>query len=133
MKAHHAVSGSCLCGEVTFTANELDRDVLVCHCQQCRKQTGHVVAATRVKDSDFVLSGEQHIRWFAASDHAKRGFCQHCGSTLFWKRNGSKTTSVMAGSLDAPTGLKTIGHIFTEHKGDYYDIADGLPQHLKSY
>lgn len=27
-----------------------------------------------------------------------------------------------------PTGLKLLGHIFVVDKGDYYDIADGLPQ-----
>ena len=32
------------------------------------------------------------------------------------------------GALDAPTGLRLGKHIFVADKGDYYDIADGLPQ-----
>lgn len=32
------------------------------------------------------------------------------------------------GALDAPTGFRLEEHIFVAHKGDYYDIADGLLQ-----
>jgi len=132
MKANQPVSGSCLCGKIHFKIDELIRDVVMCHCQQCRKQTGHLVAATRINDSGLDLTGEEHLKWFAASDDAKRGFCQDCGSILFWKSNGSDTTAVMAGSLEEPTGLETTSHIFTEFKGDYYEITDGLPQHKLS-
>ncbi|KIN63152.1 Glutathione-dependent formaldehyde-activating GFA [Sulfitobacter noctilucicola] len=34
----------------------------------------------------------------------------------------------MSGTLDAPTGIATEKHIFVADKGDYYTIADGLPQ-----
>lgn len=129
MKTNHPVNGSCLCGQVEFSIEELDRDVVVCHCEQCRKQTGHVVAATRVEDTKMSLTGAEHLTWFAASDEANRGFCKHCGSLLFWKRTDSTMTSVMAGSLASPTGLQTASHIFTQFKGDYYDINDDVPQH----
>ena len=132
MKENHPVVGSCLCGKVSFKIDELIRDVVMCHCQQCRKQTGHLVAATRIKDTGIELSGDEHLTWYAASDEAKRGFCKHCGSVLFWKSNGSDSTAVMAGSLESPTGLETKSHIFTEYKGDYYEITDNLPQHKHS-
>lgn len=32
------------------------------------------------------------------------------------------------GAFDGPTGATLSMHIFTDKKGDYYDIADGLPQ-----
>jgi len=132
MKKDHPVAGSCLCGKVNFEITELIRDVVMCHCRQCRKQTGHLVAATRIKDDGITLIGDEHLTWFSASDDAKRGFCKHCGSVLFWKRNNTDVTAVMAGSLEAPTGLETISHIFTESKGDYYEITDDLPQYFKS-
>lgn len=132
MKTNLPVTGSCLCGKINFKVDELTRDVVMCHCQQCRKQTGHLVAASRVDDNALHMTGEEHLTWFAASDDAKRGFCKHCGSILFWKSNGTSSTAVMAGSLESPTGLKTTAHIFTEFKGDYYDISDGLPQYKAS-
>ncbi len=129
MQKNLAVEGSCLCGKVSFTITELNRDVVVCHCKQCRKQTGHMVAATRVSDDKLLVTGSDQLTWFAASDDAKRGFCRHCGSLLFWKADNSPNTSVMAGSLESPTGLETACHIYTKYKGDYYAISDGLPQH----
>jgi hypothetical protein len=32
------------------------------------------------------------------------------------------------GAFDGPTGVKLTHHIYIDNKGDYYDIADGLPQ-----
>ena len=36
--------------------------------------------------------------------------------------------SFALGAIDGPTGLTLEKHIFTDTKGDYYQIADGLPQ-----
>lgn len=120
-----SVSGSCLCGRVTIEVARFDRDVVACHCGQCRKQTGHHFAATRAQLDDVTITGEQDIKWYKASAHAKRGFCRHCGSVLFWKQREVSHISILAGCLDGPTGLKLDRHIFTDDKGDYYDIADG--------
>jgi hypothetical protein len=104
------------------------RGVVYCHCSQCRKQTGHFYAATDVADADLDISGADRLTWYAASPEAKRGFCSICGSALFWKRNDSARTSILAGALELPTGLAAESHIFVADKGDYYEIGDGLPQ-----
>lgn len=125
-------SGSCLCGAVSFRTSGKLRAVVYCHCSQCRKQSGHVFAATAVADTNLDVDGRDHLTWYAASPEAKRGFCSVCGSNLFWKRSGSASTSIMAGSFDTPTGLRPEKHIFVAEKGDYYVIDDGLPQHDRS-
>lgn len=122
-----ASQGSCHCGAVSFSVTGPLRQVVYCHCQQCRKQTGHFVAATRCDNSALTISGGEALSWYEASPQAKRGFCATCGSHLFWKRHGASTTSIWAGSFDGPTGLKASHHIFVADKGDYYAIADGLP------
>lgn len=122
-------NGSCLCNKVTIQVAKYNRHVVACHCQQCRKQTGHMVAAFNVLDTDLTIIGEENLQWYAASKDAKRGFCGTCGSMLIWKSNGSDNTSLMAGCMDSPTDLKLVGHIFTADKGDYYELEDGLPQH----
>ncbi|MCT9000083.1 GFA family protein [Chelativorans intermedius] len=124
--------GSCLCGAVRFRTHGALRGVVYCHCSQCRRQSGHFYAATDVDDACLEIEGPDNLTWYAASDFAKRGFCRTCGSALFWKRNGADRTSVMAGSFDQPSGLKPEAHIFVDDKGDYYEIADGLPQYARS-
>nr|WP_306456959.1 GFA family protein [Pararhizobium haloflavum] len=111
-----------------YTVSGPLRAIIACHCIECRKQSGHFFAATAAADSDLVVTGEKHITWYAASNVAQRGFCRHCGSALFWKRQASTTTSILAGSLDGKTEMTIARHIFCGEKGDYYDIADGVAQ-----
>ena len=101
------------------------RPVIACHCAQCRKTSGHHVAATSAARENIEISGE--ITWFQSSDRARRGFCPVCGSNLFWDGAGANL-SIFAGTLEGPTGLELAGHIYCRDKGDYYQIADGLPQ-----
>ena len=120
--------GSCLCGGVKYTVDGPLRPVSACHCKQCRKQSGHFYAATNAADADMTIEDSGTLKWYAASDIAKRGFCGTCGSGLFWKPNGGEYTSILAGSLDEDDGVKLDRHIFCADKGDYYEINDGLPQ-----
>ena len=121
-------SGACLCGAVTFeVAGEL-REVVYCHCGQCRRQTGLYYASTNAADKDLTVKGAENITWYHSSEKGRRGFCKHCGSALFWHRTGAPRMAVAAGSLDQPTGLKVVEHIYVEDKADYETIADGLSQ-----
>jgi hypothetical protein len=125
-------TGACLCGAVRFRTLGPLRGVVYCHCSQCRRQTGHFYAATNVADADIQIDGADNLSWYAASDFARRGFCRVCGSALFWKHNALDHISVGAGAFDAPTGLREESHIFVADKGDYYSIADSLPQYSRS-
>ena len=119
-------TGGCLCGAVTYKVTGPLRPVVACHCQQCRKTSGHHVAATAAERDHISISGP--VTWYASSETARRGFCGVCGSNLFWDGSGEHI-SIFAGTLDGDTGLETAGHIYVADKGDYYSIADGCPQY----
>lgn len=125
-------TGGCLCGAVRYGVAGPMRSVVYCHCSQCRKQGGHYYAATSCSNDDLQVAGSQHLTWYRASESAHRGFCSKCGSALFWQGDGSADISILAGSLDLPTGLKADRHIYVADKGDYYTIDDGLPQFAQS-
>lgn len=116
--------GSCLCGDVSYQMLGAPRSVVGCHCNQCRKSSGHYVAATQVLSGQLVIEGSSSITWYQSSATAKRGFCKQCGSQLFWTETGSDKTSVMAGTIDGDTGLVLDRQIFTESKGDYYVLPE---------
>ncbi len=117
-------TGGCLCGAVTYRVTGPLRSVVACHCQQCRKSSGHHVAATSCARDDIEISGE--VTWYQSSDTARRGFCGICGSNLFWDGAGVNL-SIFAGTVNGPTGLQIAGHIYCADKGDYYEICDNLP------
>jgi hypothetical protein len=126
------VTGSCLCGAVRYTAQGPLRPVSYCHCSQCRKTSGHFVAATACAPKALRLEAETGLRWYRSSKRAERGFCGHCGSSLFWKPDHGRYISIMAGTLETPTGVGAVQHIFVRDASDYYVIDDGLP-HFETY
>ncbi|MEM7438794.1 MAG: GFA family protein [Pseudomonadota bacterium] len=121
--------GSCLCGSVTYEVTGDLRPSIACHCTQCRKTSGHYWSATCARTEDLNITSDGGLTWFRSSDTARRAFCQNCGSSLFWQVDGSDVISIGSGTLDGPSGVVQNKHIFVADKGDYYDIADGLPQH----
>lgn len=121
-------TGSCLCGAVRFEINGGLKQVVGCHCAMCRKQTGHFLATATAWFDEFAFTDDAGLQWYRSSDHSRRGFCNKCGSVLFFATDGDGRISITAGSLDAPTGLSMAAHIFVDDKGDYYTIDDGLEQ-----
>lgn len=122
------LNASCLCGNVRFVVNEKPSEPTACHCVQCRKQTGHFLASANVKKSSIQFLTSETLAWFQSSEKVKRGFCSKCGSTLFWEPIFRDWTSVALGAIEGETGLCLERHIFVAEKGDYYTLADGLPQ-----
>lgn len=120
--------GSCICGAVTF---EVTGDLPApdaCHCVQCRKFSGHYAAGTDVPKAALTIHGAENITWYQSSEKVRRGFCSTCGCSLFFDPIHRDWISPMMGAFDTPTGTAVHIHIFVSEKGDYYTIADGLPQ-----
>jgi len=118
--------GGCLCGAVRYRVDGPLRGVVNCHCSQCRRTSGHFVAATAARKDDLTVTVTTGLRWYRSSEKARRGFCGTCGSSLFWEADSGERIAIMVGTLDAPTGLRTVAHIFVADAGDYYDLDDDL-------
>jgi hypothetical protein len=122
---HH---GSCLCGAVRFSINDALRPPDACHCRECRRQSGHFWTSTDVSRTALTIEGADRLTWFQSSEKIRRGFCSVCGAFLFWDPAVRDRIAVAMGALDPPTDVHLETHIFVAEKGDYYEIADGLPQ-----
>lgn len=117
--------GSCLCGANRFTLPGPMGEVWGCHCQQCRKTSGHYSARFEVDPAAMVWQARL-TRDHVGPNGGVRSFCPTCGSGLTF--HGATEFSVEAGVIDNPTGGRLVRHIFVADKGDYYELADGLPQ-----
>jgi len=130
-------TGSCLCGAVKYRICGELRGIVNCHCSKCRRFHGNFSAYTSIAFQDLAIVREGGLKWFKSitdeTPNIYRGFCAECGASLFWHPGDRETISIAAGSLDEPTGLKTIGHIWTSQIGDYYQISDGLPAYEKGW
>lgn len=117
------LTGGCYCGGVRYRLEPPLRDVIGCHCSQCRKTSGHFVAMTSVPESQFTLVADETLTWFRSSETARRGFCNRCGGNLFFKPESEARISVAAGTIDGKTGVKMTQHIHLDGQGDYYDLS----------
>jgi hypothetical protein len=121
-------TGSCLCGAVTFTVDGDLHGPDACHCTQCRKTSGHYFVSTDMPRTAVTIRGEDKISWYRSSEKVRRGFCSVCGSSLFWDPVFRDFIGIAMGAFDKPTGTRLAIHVHVADKGDYYDIADDLPQ-----
>src|SRR3546814_360645 len=128
MGAAEIHAGSCACGTVLYRASGALRPVVACHCSQGRKAFTNYGAFTAVARGGLAIDGEADITWHASSPGVRRGFCRRCGSALFWDRAAGEYVSIAAGTLDQPTGLKQVRHIYVADKADFYEIGDGLEE-----
>lgn len=128
-----ALAGKCLCEAIIYEIAGDARPVVNCHCSRCRRQTGHFMAATSAKVEDVEISGDT-LRWYDATDSVQYGFCDVCGSTLFWRTDRRPDLiSIAAGTLTPPTGLATVAAIYSDFGSDYHIYDETIPTHGEDF
>jgi len=117
---------SCLCGGIQLKTKGPLRHVSNCHCRQCMKTHGNYAAYTNALEKDIKFIKKGTLKWFKSSKKARRGFCNKCGASIFFKFLGSDDISIAAGMFQNPTKLKTTINIFVKGKLDYYKLDNKL-------
>ena len=119
---------TCLCGSIQLKTQGYHRDIHNCHCIQCMKTHGHHAAYTAVKLKNIKFYKKKTLKWFRSSKGAKRGFCNKCGASMFFRSIGSKDIHISAGMFDKPVKLKTEMNIFLKNNLEYYKLDNRLPK-----
>ena len=126
-------AGGCLCGAVKYEVHGPLYNVINCHCSKCRRIHGNFSAYASSKREDLKLVEQGGLKWYRSvkdeTPDVYRGFCKECGSSLFWDARGDAYMYISAGTLDQPTNLKTIAHIWMEQAGDYYELTDDIEKY----
>lgn len=116
-------NGACLCGKIKVTTKSMKTSVGACHCGMCRKWTGGPFMAVEC-GSDVSFIGEEYITVYNSSDWAERGFCNHCGSHLFYRLKENNLYIMPVGIFDNLVGIVFDHQVFIDDKPDYYDFAN---------
>lgn len=129
------VTGSCLCGRVTFAIDGKLTPLQYCHATRCRKATGSAFAAE-------VAAVASQFRWTAGQELItvyeapllrepppyRHAFCRCCGSPLPVFLEGTPFVVLHAGVLDAHPETRPLRHIFVEQGAPWHTITDDLVQ-----
>ncbi len=84
------------------------------------------MAATSANLGQIELEPTDQLRWYEAAPGVHYGFCETCGSSLFWRNDDEPDRwSIGAGTLDPPTGLTTELTIWTAESSDYHQLPAG--------
>ncbi|ADI89819.1 GFA family protein [Acinetobacter oleivorans] len=119
------MNGQCLCGETTFEVELKNHDVHACHCSMCRRQTSGVIMTIDVVKDSLKFIQQKHLSVFNSSDWGERGFCNVCGTTIFWRTKDQSYCNINAFSLNEPVeDLNLDMEIFIDSKPDFYTFQN---------
>lgn len=120
------ISGSCLCGKVSFESENDFNQFHLCHCIQCQKTTGSAHASN-------LFTSPNNINWLSGFDLVKRfdvpgrsiskAFCTECGCGVPYLSGTGNALVIPAGCLDSPPNIAPQDNIFCSEKVDWYEKA----------
>lgn len=134
MSEHVNITGSCLCGEVTYVCREPLFDLCFCHCSICRKLTGSGGGAYgSVNRNQFEWStGEAILEHFAPTKLTRRYFCSSCGAYLLTEHDlEPHYVFVSLGTVDSEVTTRPEYRQYTAGAPEWLMFDDDLPKFPK--
>ncbi|BAN36408.1 hypothetical protein SCD_n02607 [Sulfuricella denitrificans skB26] len=126
------VTGDCLCGVVRFEIDGPIRNIVYCHCSQCRKAQGSAFATNGiVRASGFrITAGEDALTGYESTSGQTKFFCKICGSPILSKSESRPDdVRVRLGTIDSDIEERPVAHIFATSKANWEEICGDLPQY----
>lgn len=124
-----SVRGSCLCGGISYSYSGAMTEIVMCHCQQCRKAQGSAFATNTVIDETAFLLTDNNslLKAFESSEDKIRTFCSQCGSPLYsYRKSIPGKLRLRIGTLDTKINRAVDYHAFYNSKAEWYDANDTL-------
>ena len=105
-------SGSCLCGAVRYDIRGTPARIGLCHCTDCRKESGSAFATFAIWPRHAFSSSS------TVSTYEGRSFCPTCGSRVFTLSD--EEAEIRLGSLDmAPSDLEPTYELWVKRRENW--------------
>tara|TARA_R110000772_G_scaffold196899_14_gene307672 strand:+ start:68 stop:490 length:423 start_codon:yes stop_codon:yes gene_type:complete len=115
--------GQCLCGDVEIDARGLQTRVGVCHCGMCRNWGGGPFFSIQC-EGEISINNKNKVSIFNSSEWAERGFCNHCGTHLFYKLKQNQQYFLPAGLFNLDEELHFDHQVFIDKKPLFYHFEN---------
>ena len=110
------LTGSCSCRAVRYALTAPPREVLVCHCADCRRAAGAQSVAWLIQPLGTVEFRKGTPASRESSPDITRVFCRGCGTQLCYRNAKADSVGVTLASLDDPTRFTPSRTTFEEYK-----------------
>lgn len=79
------ITGSCLCGGVKYEYHGTISELVICHCNQCKRAQGTAFATNAPVESILLkfTKGEALLKVYNSNPKKQRVFCCKCGSPIY--------------------------------------------------
>ncbi|MCW5736291.1 MAG: GFA family protein [Enhydrobacter sp.] len=129
------LTGSCLCGAITYEARTSPGRIVHCHCETCRKTHGAAFSSVMAvpRETFRWVRGSELLAAFESSPGKIRRFCARCGSHLVAERLAHTVVLLRLGCLDTKVTDRPQVHIWRSDGASWYDpnvLLDELPRGL---
>lgn len=113
--------GSCGCGRVSFAVKGEPTRIGICHCTDCRVESGSAFTYFGIWPADkFTTTGETAV-------FEGRRFCPSCGSRLF--AYDETEAEIKLGTLsEAPTDLLPVYELWVKRRERWLAPIEGAEQ-----
>ncbi|MEP5728577.1 MAG: GFA family protein [Sulfitobacter sp.] len=115
------INGQCLCGAVTVTARMSKPMVRACHCDMCRQHTSGAFFSIAADPGSIDVNGP--AKSYQSSEWAERGFCEICGSTLWYGTVQDGARHLSAGLFENAGGAPLKLEFFADKCPQGYALA----------
>jgi len=130
MKAENRAAGSCHCGAIKILATLPVKGCVHCHCFACRHIHGAAfVTWFSVPRESLQLHGREHLKWYAADEDSRRGFCGNCGThVLFVSGKYPEDVHIPRACVINDVDVSPRAHLFFDQHVTWYPFVDPLPR-----
>ncbi len=124
-----AFEGGCFCGAVRYRAQRVV-DSAVCHCRDCQHVSGApLLAWVELDKADLDWTKGTPSYYHHTSDWQtpiRRAFCNQCGTSLTYEREGSPELDVTVASMDAPESVRPTRHVYASNQVPWLRLDDDI-------
>ncbi len=103
-----------MCGAVTVEVAKVADRMNACHCSMCRRWTGSAFVVVHGTAEDTTFDGP--VKVLSSSDWAERGWCDACGSALFYRTKHDGAYGIAAGLFDDTAGQTLTIEYYIDRK-----------------
>ena len=129
------LTGKCLCGSIQYSSDAEPIFSIICHCDDCQRQTGTAFSMTvGVPKASMKINNEDKLKEFigesASGNKVRRKFCPDCGSPIISMiAMAPDMYMIKAGTLDDKSWIKPTHQFWCSTKQPWLELSDELEKH----